>query len=52
MTEQRYVDWVSFMCDVAQSHGCVFSTWHLTDPSTSDSWSNENIDVDPEVERK
>ena len=52
MTEQRCVDWVSFMCDVAQSHGCVFSTWSLTDPSTLDSWSNENIDVDPEVERK
>lgn len=52
MTEQRCVDWVSFMCDVAQSHGCVFSTWRLTDPRRSQSWSNQKIDVDPEVESK
>lgn len=51
-TEQRCVDWVSFMCDVARSHGCVFSTWRLTDPRRSQSWSNEKIDVDPEVEAK
>jgi len=50
MTEERCVDWVAFMCDVAQSYGCVFSTWHLTDPSTSRTWSNEEIDVDPESE--
>lgn len=50
MTEQRVVDWVSFMCDVAQSHGCVFSMWRLTDPCRSRSWSNEMLDVDPEVE--
>ena len=52
MTEQRCVDWVSFMCDVAQSHGCVFSTWRLTDLHRSRAWSNEMLDVDPEVESK
>jgi hypothetical protein len=52
MTEQRCVDWVSFMCDVAQSHGCVFSTWRLTDLRRARSWSNEMLDVDPEVESK
>ncbi len=50
MTEERCVDWVAFMCDVAQSYGCVFSTWQLTDPTTSRTWSNESVDVDPEIE--
>lgn len=52
MTRQRCVDWVSFMCDVAQSHGCVFSTWQLTDLRGSRSWSTEMLDVDMEEENK
>lgn len=52
MTEVRCVDWVAFMCDVAQSYGCVFSMWHLTDPATSRTWSNEEIDIAPEIEGK
>jgi hypothetical protein len=52
VTEQRWIDWVAFMCDVAQSYCCVFSTWSLTDTSKSQSWSNEEIDIDPEAERE
>ncbi|OYP35624.1 hypothetical protein [Rhodopirellula sp. MGV] len=47
MNADRCVDWVAFMCDVANSYGCVFSTWMLTDPTRQRSWSNETIDVDP-----
>jgi hypothetical protein len=50
LTEQRFMDWISFMCDVAQSHGCVFTSWHLTDPKTSQTWTNQNIEVEPEVD--
>ncbi|MDH5821887.1 hypothetical protein QFW77_02610 [Luteimonas sp. RD2P54] len=28
-----HISWVGFMCDVAQSHGCVFSTWSLSAPA-------------------
>ena len=45
ITEGRFVAWVAFMCDVAQSYSCVFSTWYLTDPLRSQTWSNEKIDV-------
>ena len=48
MNPQRCADWVKFMCDVANSYGCVFSTWTLTDPLRQLSWTNETIDVDPE----
>jgi hypothetical protein len=41
-------EWVSFMADVAQSHGCVFSTWCLTDGQNDRSWSNELFQFDPE----
>ena len=40
MTKQDHAGWVEFMCDVAQSHGCVFSTWNLEDPRRGQSWSN------------
>lgn len=49
MNLQRCVDWVTFMCDVANSYGCVFLTWRLTDPAREEFWTNETIDVDPEV---
>lgn len=28
--DAQHRDWVEFMCDLAQSHGCVFSTWAVT----------------------
>ena len=42
LTKQDHVGWVELMCDVAQSHGCVFSTWNLEDPQGGQSWSNDN----------
>ncbi len=50
MDEAQCTEWVSFMCDVANSYGCVFSTWSLTDPMRDQTWSNETIDVDPEID--
>ena len=41
--------WVEFMCEVAHSHGCVFSTWAFEAPSLKQSWSNENIDTDSKL---
>jgi len=40
LTMEDHAGWVEFMCDVAQSHGCVFSTWNLEDPRSGQSWSN------------
>lgn len=45
LDESRLTDWVMFMCDVAQSYGCVFSTWQLTDQSRSLSWSSEDFEA-------
>lgn len=50
MDELQCTEWVAFMCDVANSYGCVFSTWRFTDPVRNRTWTNETIDVDPEVE--
>lgn len=33
LCEARHCAWVEFMCDVAESHGCVFSTWSIDVPS-------------------
>lgn len=32
LTAEDHRAWVDFMCDVAASHGCVFSTWSLNAP--------------------
>lgn len=42
-SETEHLDWVTFMCDVAQDHGCVFSTWTLSDPSSSLTVSSEAV---------
>lgn len=42
LAEQDHTDWVCFMCDVAQSHNCVFSTWNLEEPRSGKSWSNDS----------
>lgn len=36
--------WVAFMCDVARSHGCVFSTWSLTAPALGVTVSSEEFE--------
>lgn len=33
LTAQDHGAWVEFMCDVARSHGCVFSTWMVEAPA-------------------
>ena len=40
----QHKGWVEFMCDVAQSHGCVFSTWSFESPKLKRKWSTEEID--------
>ena len=44
LSEEDYNNWIIFMCDVAQSHGCVFSTWNLENPKSKLNWSNEKMD--------
>ncbi|MEM7316356.1 MAG: hypothetical protein AAF497_24755 [Planctomycetota bacterium] len=46
LTESQCVDWVTFMADVAESHGCVFSTWRLTDTTNNKCWSSETFAAD------
>lgn len=41
LTEQQHTDWIDFMCAVAQSHGCVFSTWTFEDLQSGQTWSND-----------
>ena len=33
LTAEDHRAWVEFMCEVASSHGCVFSTWSLNAPA-------------------
>jgi len=42
LSEDAHLNWVEFMCDVAQSHGCVFSTWDIEEPKSSSKWSSKN----------
>jgi hypothetical protein len=36
-----HLNWVGFMCEVAESHGCVFSTWSLNAPALALTISSE-----------
>ena len=45
-TQDQHMAWVQFMCDVAQSYGCVFSTWLLDAPSIGVSASSEAAESD------
>ena len=45
---QAFAQWVEFMCDVARSHGCVFSRWSIESPELTQSWSNEHLEEGPE----
>jgi len=46
LTEQELLDWVVFMCDVAHSHGCVFSSFKLEVLQGGQSWSNQGVHTD------
>jgi len=39
------ISWVEFMCDVAQSYACVFSTWSIENSRLKNKWSNQNVDI-------
>ena len=41
-----HIDWVDFMCDVAQSYHGIFTQWSLTDPKSKKTWSNEEIETE------
>lgn len=44
LTEEQHMSWVEFMCDVAHSYACVFSTWSLEAPSLGVQLRSETID--------
>jgi len=48
MIGEQLNSWAAFMCDVASSYGCVFSTWKLVDTQPKMEWSNDNLDIDAE----
>lgn len=43
--EQLHRDWVRFMCEVSQEHGCTFSTWSLTAPSLGIGANSEDVEA-------
>jgi hypothetical protein len=44
---EQHMAWVEFMADVAESYGCVFSTWSLEAPSLGVRFNSAQIDDDP-----
>lgn len=44
LIDGQLIAWVEFIADIAQSHGCVFSTWKLEAPALSLSLSSEDIE--------
>lgn len=50
MIGDQLKDWVVFMCDVARSYGCVFTTWQLVDTQRKMEWANETLDIEPETD--
>ncbi len=48
MIGSQLLQWVEFMCDVANSHACVFSTWKLVDTKRKIEWATDNLDIDAE----
>jgi len=46
LSQTQHLAWVSFMADVARSHGCVFSTWSIEAPSMGSAFASEHVDSD------
>ncbi|MCU8010071.1 hypothetical protein RA178_02940 [Shewanella oncorhynchi] len=44
LSEEDFINWVSFMCDVAQSYTCVFSEFSLESPELGLVWSNTEFE--------
>ena len=48
MIGSQLQQWVDFMCDVARSYACVFSSWKLVDTKRKIEWATDSLDIDPE----
>ena len=46
LSGEDFINWVSFMCDVAQSYSCVFSEFSLESPELGLTWSNSEFESD------
>ena len=44
LSQEQHLSWVDFMCDVAHSYGCVFSTWSLEATSLGTQFLSEGIE--------
>ena len=44
LNQEQHLYWLEFMVDVAQSYGCVFSTWSLEAPSLGMHFHSENVE--------
>jgi hypothetical protein len=40
---EQFLRWVEFMCDVAESYACVFSSWSLESPELALHFRSESI---------
>lgn len=50
MIGNQLKEWAAFMCDVAQSYACVFTTWKLVDTKRKMEWATDTLDIDPATE--
>ena len=48
MIGSQLQQWVEFMCDVARSYACVFSSWKLVDTKRKIEWATDSLDIYPE----
>ncbi|MEM9534319.1 MAG: hypothetical protein AAGA40_01485 [Cyanobacteria bacterium P01_E01_bin.45] len=46
MGQDEHADWVRFMCDVAQSYGCVFSSWSIEVPALNVKFDSADLESD------
>ena len=50
MIGDQLKEWAAFMCDVANSYACVFTTWKLVDTQREMEWATDYLDIDPETD--
>lgn len=41
LSKDSFLSWIDFMCQLTQSHACVFSIWSAEAPSLKKMWTNE-----------
>ncbi|MBR9728938.1 hypothetical protein ACFOD0_14655 [Shewanella intestini] len=44
LSQVDFIGWVEFMCDVAQSYSCVFSSFTIESPELGLIWSNKDVE--------